>query len=1199
MSVRPVLRPAGPPVGLLDRQGRRAAVRARRGGALGRARMAYPISTYAPWQADGSSSAVYHAVRKNTLVDVWRCYELWSLLGELRDVPGAHPRGRRVARRHRSAHGGQARPALGIEDTVYLCDTWEGVVKTGDVDTYYRDGKHDDTSQRDRRAPGRDARARPTSSCCRASSPTTPATRSPTGRSGSCHIDVDVYQSAKDVLDWAWPRLSPGGVVVFDDYGFPACPGVDAVRRRAARCWTTGSCSTTSTAMASSSSADGAAGRRRLVRPAPRADAGRPLRRVAERRRRSGATPSFARRALRRLRLRLRGDLRPHASSTRSSTRCSLDIALAADLKAASQGRGDRGLAAGRRWRRVPDGIARRRALPLGARAPLGARSALLDELRRVLASRRRACCSTCRRGAGKRFLELVGLPPRAQPGRGDGRPQALLRPARPVADAGHGRLPPAATSAGTATSSASTRSRRAASPPRTEPHEPSPSVTSTRPAASSTRSTPTRSRPWPTAWPRCAAAAGACSSSGSAARPATPATPSTTSASCAAFEAYAPTDNVSELTARTNDEGWDTVFSAWLEGSRLGADDALLVFSVGGGDAERNVSPNIVRAHRAGRRRSAPASTASSGATAATRRGSADVVRGRSRRWYAERITPHTEGLCAVVWHLLVSHPACSATPTKWESVAVGRADERALPSSSAAPASSAATSSTALLADARRRRRHDLRQLLLRAAVAPRRPRRRPALRRRARATSRTLASLRAAMDGHDTVIHLASNPDIAAAMTDPAIDFDQGTRSPTASSRPCARPRRGGSLYASGSGVYGDLGDTEAEEDHGPLVPVSTYGASASWPARRSSARTRTCSTSTARAFRFGNVVGPRQTHGVGLRLRAPAARGPDRARRSWATGSQSKSYIARRRRRRRRCCSRPMPARPRRSRAFNVATGDYITVTRDRRPGARGPGPRPRRGRRSSTPAATGAGRATCPIVRLDTDRIRALGLDAHAGRRREAAAPTADARRWPATTRRGCSERRPGPRGGLPRPRRRPQRGAWSRDGKPFPPTPRSDVVIRPASARRAARLRDAGVLLVVVTNQPDVARGTPIRAEVDAHQRPPHAPSWASTPCVVCPHDDADGCGCRKPLPGLILDAADELGRRPRAQRHGRRPLAGHRGRRAARASATVFVDSDYARAGARGARSRRRGPGRTSYRWIIESITRKEAPQR
>ncbi len=84
-------------------------------------------------------------------------------------------------------------------------------------------------------------------------------------------------------------------------------------------------------------------------------------------------------------------------------------------------------------------------------------------------------------------------------------------------------------------------------------------------------------------------------------------------------FEAYAPTDNVSELTARTNDEGWDTTFSAWLEGSRLGAGDGVLVFSVGGGDAERNVSANIVGALRAGGRARRRASSASSVATAGT----------------------------------------------------------------------------------------------------------------------------------------------------------------------------------------------------------------------------------------------------------------------------------------------------------------------------------------------------------------------------------------------------------------------------------------------------------------------------------------------------------------------------------------------------------------------------------------------------
>ena len=105
--------------------------------------MAFPLSTYAPWQADEEFHRSYEAVRRNTLVDVWRCYELWSLVGELRDVPGAILEvgvwrgGTGVLMATRAA-------ALGLDEPVYLCDTWAGVVKTGDVDTYYRDGKHDD-----------------------------------------------------------------------------------------------------------------------------------------------------------------------------------------------------------------------------------------------------------------------------------------------------------------------------------------------------------------------------------------------------------------------------------------------------------------------------------------------------------------------------------------------------------------------------------------------------------------------------------------------------------------------------------------------------------------------------------------------------------------------------------------------------------------------------------------------------------------------------------------------------------------------------------------------------------------------------------------------------------------------------------------------------------------------------------------------
>ena len=134
-------------------------------------------------------------------------------------------------------------------------------------------------------------------------------------------------------------------------------------------------------------------------------------------------------------------------------------------------------------------------------------------------------------------------------------------------------------------------------------------------------------------------------------------------------FEAYAPTDNVSELTARANDDGWETTFSEWLRGSRLREDDGVLVFSVGGGDQERGVSLNLVRALE----------------YAQLQGTSIFGVVGRNGGYTAKvalasvivpspvpaRITPHTEGLCAVIWHLLVSHPLLAREATKWESVA------------------------------------------------------------------------------------------------------------------------------------------------------------------------------------------------------------------------------------------------------------------------------------------------------------------------------------------------------------------------------------------------------------------------------------------------------------------------------------------------------------------------------------------------
>jgi D-sedoheptulose 7-phosphate isomerase len=134
------------------------------------------------------------------------------------------------------------------------------------------------------------------------------------------------------------------------------------------------------------------------------------------------------------------------------------------------------------------------------------------------------------------------------------------------------------------------------------------------------------------------------------------------------AFEAYAPTDNVSELTARTNDDGWESVFAEWLLGSRLGQGDAVLVFSVGGGDVERNVSANLVRALECARDAGARIFGVVGRDGGYTKR-EADtcvVIPTASE----ERVTPHTEGVCAVVWHLLVSHPVLQAQTGKWESL-------------------------------------------------------------------------------------------------------------------------------------------------------------------------------------------------------------------------------------------------------------------------------------------------------------------------------------------------------------------------------------------------------------------------------------------------------------------------------------------------------------------------------------------------
>ena len=136
-----------------------------------------------------------------------------------------------------------------------------------------------------------------------------------------------------------------------------------------------------------------------------------------------------------------------------------------------------------------------------------------------------------------------------------------------------------------------------------------------------------------------------------------------------AGIEAYSPCDNVSELTARTNDEGWHTVFAEWLKTSRLNDQDAVMVFSVGGGDAARNVSPNIVQALDEAKRRGVTIFGIVGRDGGYTRQVGDEVIVVPTLD--AELVTPLAEAFQAVVWHGLVSHPALAVQRAKWESVA------------------------------------------------------------------------------------------------------------------------------------------------------------------------------------------------------------------------------------------------------------------------------------------------------------------------------------------------------------------------------------------------------------------------------------------------------------------------------------------------------------------------------------------------
>jgi UDP-glucose 4-epimerase len=238
--------------------------------------------------------------------------------------------------------------------------------------------------------------------------------------------------------------------------------------------------------------------------------------------------------------------------------------------------------------------------------------------------------------------------------------------------------------------------------------------------------------------------------------------------------------------------------------------------------------------------------------------------------------------------------------------------------------------------------------------------------------RADANDMLSLTTALRGNDVVVHLASNPDIARAATDPEIDFYHGTLLTNNVIEAMRRSEVRRILYASGSGVYGDVGELELREDYGPMHPVSTYGASKLAGEGLISAYCHMFDLSGC-AFRFGNVVGPRQTHGVGFDFVRRLLADPGHLS-ILGDGTQSKSYIH---------VDDVVTAvlfanqySAGRFEIFNVATADYVTVTEIAELAVECLGLR--KAPRFEYSGGSRGWKGDVPVVRLNTERIRNLG-----------------------------------------------------------------------------------------------------------------------------------------------------------------------------------------------------------------------------
>lgn len=185
-----------------------------------------PRATYSPWNKDVLFQQAYALVQDYTMVDQYRCYELWKLIEQSAKLNMGSIIEIGVWRGGTGALMARQAKTMGMDATVFLCDTFKGVVKAGLKDTTYQGGEHDDTTRNLVEKLIFKQMELDNVEILEGIFPEESSHQIQEQKFRLCHIDVDVYQSAKDILDWIWDRLIPGGIIVYDDYGFKGCGGI-------------------------------------------------------------------------------------------------------------------------------------------------------------------------------------------------------------------------------------------------------------------------------------------------------------------------------------------------------------------------------------------------------------------------------------------------------------------------------------------------------------------------------------------------------------------------------------------------------------------------------------------------------------------------------------------------------------------------------------------------------------------------------------------------------------------------------------------------------------------------------------------------------------------------------------------------------------------------------------------------------------